>query len=222
MKCPKCQFENREDSMFCRKCGASLEKEIICQSCSSTNPPDSRFCEKCGQDLREIIKASPIDYNRPQSYTPKFLVDKILTTQSTIEGERKQVTVLFADVANYTSMSENLDKVRKDLMRKREGGFLRLLGEVQTKRNKNDSAMTTLNEAIQILKEVENPRQLWQAHASLGVIFSNLNRTSEANKQWGAASDIIQNTAEGLSDRELREGFLNAQPIREILSQAAS
>jgi class 3 adenylate cyclase len=50
----------------------------------------------------------PVDYARPQSYTPKFLADKILTTRSSIEGERKLVTVLFADVANYTAMAEKL------------------------------------------------------------------------------------------------------------------
>ena len=117
-------------------------------------------------------------------------------------------------------IQENLKMVRHELMKKREGSFLRVLGEVQAKRNESDPAITTLNESIQILKEVENPRQLWQAHASLGSIFSDLNRTSEAREQWGAASEIIQNTAEGLSDRDLREGFLNAKPIQEILSQA--
>ena len=46
-----------------------------------------------------------------------------------------------------------------------------------------------------------------------------MRKNSEAQEQWGAASDIIQNKAEGLSDHKLREGFLNAQPIREILSK---
>jgi hypothetical protein len=59
--------------------------------------------------LREGGGTSVIDYERPQSYTPKFLADKILTNRSTIEGERKLVTVLFADVANYTALSEKLD-----------------------------------------------------------------------------------------------------------------
>jgi len=52
---------------------------------------------------------TPVDYSRPQSYTPKDLAEKILTTRSSIEGEGKLVTVLFADVANYTSISEKLD-----------------------------------------------------------------------------------------------------------------
>jgi class 3 adenylate cyclase len=67
------------------------------------------FCDQCGSDLKEPQEPFPIDYEEPQSYTPKFLADKILTNRSTIEGERKLVTVLFADVANYTSISEKLD-----------------------------------------------------------------------------------------------------------------
>lgn len=64
---------------------------------------------KCGHDLSRPEEAAPIDFNQPQSYTPKFLADKILNNRSSIEGERKLVTVLFADVADYTSMAEKLD-----------------------------------------------------------------------------------------------------------------
>ncbi len=67
------------------------------------------FCDECGHDLREPEEGPPIDYGQPQSYTPKFLAEKILTTRSSIEGERKLVTVLFADVANFTSIAEKLD-----------------------------------------------------------------------------------------------------------------
>jgi class 3 adenylate cyclase/tetratricopeptide (TPR) repeat protein/ribosomal protein L40E len=109
MRCSKCQFENREEATFCRKCGSSLKTEIVCLHCNATNPPDSSFCEKCGQDLRAPKETTPIDYAQPQSYTPKHLADKILNTRSTLEGERKLVTVLFADVANFTSLSEKLE-----------------------------------------------------------------------------------------------------------------
>ncbi len=107
MKCPKCQFENLEEAAFCRKCGNKLE--ILCPECGRMIPPDSVFCQKCGHDLGTPGEAPPIDHSQPQSYTPKFLADKILKTRSSMEGERKLVTVLFADVANYTSLSEKLD-----------------------------------------------------------------------------------------------------------------
>lgn len=109
MKCPDCQFENREEAIFCRKCGTSLEKDITCPNCSAPNPPDSSFCERCGHNLQQPIEAPPVDYSEPQSYTPKHLADKILTTRSSIEGEKKLLTVFFTDVANYTSISEKLD-----------------------------------------------------------------------------------------------------------------
>jgi predicted ATPase/class 3 adenylate cyclase len=107
MKCPKCQFDNREGIKFCEKCGTSME--FVCAKCGAKIPPDRQFCGECGHDLSRPEEASPIDYNQPQSYTPKFLADKILTNRSSIEGERKLVTILFSDVANYTSFSEKLD-----------------------------------------------------------------------------------------------------------------
>ena len=107
MKCPNCQRENPEDAIFCNGCGHKLE--LGCPECGKMNPLDSRFCNGCGHDFSRPEEVPPIDYNQPQSYTPKFLADKILNNRSSIEGERKLVTVLFADVANYTSMSEKVD-----------------------------------------------------------------------------------------------------------------
>jgi class 3 adenylate cyclase/tetratricopeptide (TPR) repeat protein len=107
MKCPKCNFENREGAKFCGNCRTRFSQ--MCPHCKSENPPENKFCDECGQVLREPEQVPPIDLEKPQSYTPKFLADKILTNRSAIEGERKLVTVIFADVANYTSMSEKLD-----------------------------------------------------------------------------------------------------------------
>jgi tetratricopeptide (TPR) repeat protein len=117
---------------------------------------------------------------------------------------------------------KNLKRSREEHAKKREGGFLRLLGEVQFSRDEIDNAVNSLNEAIRVLKEVGNLRQLWQAHASLASGLAKHKRTSDAKEHWGAAAEVIQNTAKGLSDRELRAGFLEAKPIREILSRAES
>lgn len=107
MQCPECHFENPGDSKFCNQCGNKLEQS--CPQCGKANPPGSKFCNACGHDLTTPKVAAPIDYNEPQSYTPKHLADKILTTRSSIEGERKLVTVLFADVAGSTAIFEKLD-----------------------------------------------------------------------------------------------------------------
>ena len=111
MKCSKCNFVNPEGMLFCGKCGTKVEQ--ICQKCNSSNPPDFSFCGKCGQALGEAPRPSPapvsFDKAAPQSYTPKYLADKILTNRGAIEGERKLVTVMFADVAGFTAISEKLD-----------------------------------------------------------------------------------------------------------------
>lgn len=73
-------------------------------------------------------EAPSIDYSQPQSYTPKHLADKILTTRSSIEGERKLVTVLFADVANYTAISEKLDP--EEVHQIMDGAFKILMDEI--------------------------------------------------------------------------------------------
>ena len=107
MQCPKCQFDNREGAKFCKNCGTELL--LTCPQCNTSHTPGSSFCDECGFNLLRPAKAPAVNYSEPESYTPKHLADKILTSRSYIEGERKLVTVLFADVANYTSIAEKLD-----------------------------------------------------------------------------------------------------------------
>jgi tetratricopeptide (TPR) repeat protein len=119
-------------------------------------------------------------------------------------------------------IAKNLEISRREHTKKIEGRFLRLLGEVQMKRNESENAIRSFSEAIQILKEVGNPRQIWEACASLGSAHDKLGLGSEAREQWSAAAEVIQKTVNRLSDRELREGFLRAKPIRDILAKAGS
>ena len=126
MKCSKCQSENREGVKFCEDCGAKME--VKCPSCGAFIAMGKRFCNGCGHDLRKPADTPPIDLNQPQSYTPKHLADKILTTRSSIEGERKLVTVFFADVANYTSISEKLDP--EEVHQIMDGAFKILMDEI--------------------------------------------------------------------------------------------
>jgi len=126
MKCQKCQLEIPGGLTFCGKCGAKLER--ICSKCNFSNPSDFIYCGKCGIVLEEPKGIFSINYSEPKSYTPKFLADKILTLRSSIEGERKLVTVLFADVANYTVMSEKLDP--EEVHQIMDGCFKILMDEI--------------------------------------------------------------------------------------------
>jgi class 3 adenylate cyclase/tetratricopeptide (TPR) repeat protein len=126
MKCSKCRHANREGAKFCKKCGNKLE--LICPSCGHPYQADSTFCDECGHDLQKPSEPPPIDLNKPHSYTPKHLADKILTTRSSIQGERKLVTVLFADVANFTTISEKLDP--EEVHQIMDGCFKILMDEI--------------------------------------------------------------------------------------------
>ena len=126
MKCPECQHENREGAKFCIKCGEKFG--VKCPNCGNSLPFEALFCDECGHTLAELKETPSVDYSEPQSYTPKFLADKILTTRSSIEGERKLVTVLFADVANYTSISEKLDP--EEVHQIMDGAFKILMDEI--------------------------------------------------------------------------------------------
>jgi class 3 adenylate cyclase/tetratricopeptide (TPR) repeat protein len=126
MKCDRCQAENPATKKFCRKCGAKLAR--VCNGCGAQVLPDDQFCGDCGQPLLRSGQGAPIDYSEPHSYTPRFLADKILTSRNDIEGERKVVTVLFADLADYTAMAERLDP--EEVHQIMDGCFRVLMDEI--------------------------------------------------------------------------------------------
>ena len=106
MHCPKCQAENRESRRFCAECGASLN--LACPSCGFSNEPGEKFCGGCGQPLASPQQVAT-KFASPQAYTPKHLAEKILTSKSALEGERKQVTVLFADMKGSMELLADRD-----------------------------------------------------------------------------------------------------------------
>jgi len=113
MNCPKCQHENPEEARFCNGCGHKLE--LACPECGKMNPPGSRFCNGCGHKLfppsPEPIPAVPSfdeKLDKIQRYLPRGLTEKILAQKEKIEGERKQVTVLFCDMEGFSALSEKL------------------------------------------------------------------------------------------------------------------
>ncbi|NWG01962.1 MAG: AAA family ATPase [Syntrophaceae bacterium] len=112
MKCPKCQTEILEGAKFCSECGSKLE--IACSSCGKINPLGSKFCIECGYSLIAPIKPAlkKLSFEEKlakiQRYLPKDLTQKILAQRDKIEGERKQVTVMFCDMEGYTGLTEKL------------------------------------------------------------------------------------------------------------------
>lgn len=94
MRCLRCQQENPPGSNFCLGCGARLG--LTCALCGAVLVAGTRFCNKCGISLAPRARESR--FASPESYTPKHLAERILTSKAALEGERKHVTVLFVDV----------------------------------------------------------------------------------------------------------------------------
>ena len=105
MRCTSCQHQNRPDARYCGGCGQPLL--VICATCGKNNSPASRFCDDCGTKLAGGTPPGTLSPTR-QSYTPAHLAQKILTSRFALEGERKQVTVMFCDMANSTELTHRL------------------------------------------------------------------------------------------------------------------
>jgi class 3 adenylate cyclase/tetratricopeptide (TPR) repeat protein len=106
MTCPNCQHANPPESSFCLECGARLV--LVCTSCGNSLPAGSRFCNKCGTPVTGERDA-PARPTSPEVYTPKHLAEKILMSKAALEGERKQVTVLFADLKGSMELLADRD-----------------------------------------------------------------------------------------------------------------
>src|SRR5215831_19179865 len=121
--CAACQSANEDDALFCEHCGQPLEQH--CPACDTPARAQARFCRKCGQSLRQpadpgqpVPPPSPpsahvaaLDGTRKrwQRDLPPHLIEKIRASRDRLEGERKQVTVLFADLKDSTELIRGLD-----------------------------------------------------------------------------------------------------------------
>ena len=108
MKCPRCQHENRSAAKFCEECATPFAR--ACSRCGTELAPTAKFCPECAHPAGAVAGA-PADarFGTPQSYTPKHLAEKILTSKAALEGERKQVTVLFADLKGSMELLADRD-----------------------------------------------------------------------------------------------------------------
>ena len=113
MQCSACRQDNPPGAKFCNACGSRLE--VRCPACGSVNPTGSRFCNGCGQKLNDLTP--PASSPSPDAYTPKHLAERIINSKGALEGERKQVTVLFADLKGSMELlaDRDPDEARKIL-----------------------------------------------------------------------------------------------------------
>jgi class 3 adenylate cyclase len=105
MQCPQCQHENREGAKFCDECGAPMP--LPCPSCGTENRPGAKFCNACGTPLTASPTASSFT---PSSEQPITRQEKPPPLEPPIpDAERRQLTVMFCDLADSTRLSGQLD-----------------------------------------------------------------------------------------------------------------
>src|SRR5262245_33450001 len=105
MRCPRCQHENSSGAKFCEEYATPLAR--TCSNCGSQLSATAKFCSECGHP---VAGAAPDARSpSPESYTPKHLAERILNSKAAIEGERKQVTVLFADLKGSMELLADRD-----------------------------------------------------------------------------------------------------------------
>jgi class 3 adenylate cyclase/tetratricopeptide (TPR) repeat protein len=105
MQCPRCHHENSPKAKFCEECATPLVR--TCSSCGTQLSSTAKFCPECARPA-DARGAQP-RFASPEAYTPKHLAEKILTSKVALEGERKQVTVLFADLKGSMELLADRD-----------------------------------------------------------------------------------------------------------------
>src|SRR5437879_3947854 len=107
MRCQACRHENPAQAKFCLECGTRLV--VSCSNCRAELPPSAKFCLECGERVTPSGAAMVSPSASPEAYTPKHLAERILTAKAALEGERKQVTVLFADLKGSMELLTDRD-----------------------------------------------------------------------------------------------------------------
>ena len=105
MKCSRCQHENRPGAKFCDDCATPLDRE--CPNCRNLVTQTANFCPECAYPLKSV--AAHPRFASPKDYTPQYLADRILNTKASLTGERKHVTVLFADIKGSMELLADRD-----------------------------------------------------------------------------------------------------------------
>ena len=191
MNCTRCQNENPPQAKFCLECGAKLA--LICSKCGTELPPEAKFCFECGEPLHP---GAPPPQLSPGNYTPKHLAEKILNSKNALEGERKQVSVLFVDVSGFTALSERLDP--EDVHGLMNRAFDIMLGEVH---RYEGTVNQFLGDGIMALfgAPIAHEDHAQRAvHAALGIRKALEGYKEEVGRRRGIAFDVRQGINTGL------------------------
>src|SRR5262245_57012902 len=108
MQCPRCQHDNEGGAKFCENCASPLAR--TCSNCGRPLSPVAKFCPECATPAG-LVGPTPLAprFTAPETYTPKHLAERILLSRAALEGERKQVTVLFADLKGSMELLADRD-----------------------------------------------------------------------------------------------------------------
>src|SRR5437899_7367907 len=107
MKCARCQHESPSGAKFCAECGAVLTQE--CARCGASLPPAAKFCPECAHPVGAVAPTAKTRFASPADYIPTHIAEKILSSKGALEGERKHVTVLFADLKGSMELLADRD-----------------------------------------------------------------------------------------------------------------
>ncbi len=172
---------------FCNECGAALA--AVCAACGQGNPPGSRFCDTCGQSLTAPPPAAeptpePVPAS-PRSYTPRHLAQKILAGREALQGERKQITVLFADVVGSTELIRDRDP--EEAQRLLDGAVQRMMAAVHryegtVSRLEGDGLMAMFGAPI-----AHEDHAVRACYAALAMLEAVRAYADEARRAHGAA-----------------------------------
>src|SRR5437879_8986783 len=117
MRCPRCQQENPPQAKFCLECATPLA--LRCANCGTQLPAGAKFCFECATPVS--ASGSPPRFASPETYTPKHLAERIINSKAALEGEHKQVTVLFADLKGSMELLADRDPIVGRLQTRRCG-----------------------------------------------------------------------------------------------------
>src|SRR5437899_6266140 len=107
MQYARCQHESPSGAKFCAECGAVLTQE--CARCGASLPPAAKFCPECAHPVGAVAPTAKTRFASPADYIPTHIAEKILSSKGALEGERKHVTVLFADLKGSMELLADRD-----------------------------------------------------------------------------------------------------------------